>query len=86
MFKVVNPKQQFSTGGLRALFNKEGKTWNTLGRLHAHFRLLHEYGYLRSKYAGCCILRIWVDFDKGTTGCQFTPIEEDPFYMSCVKN
>ena len=89
MYKIMDSEQKFSSGGLRPYFTKEGKTWNSAARLHAHFRLLHEYGLLEKRYKGCSIIRVNLDFYENRVTAKGCSIDADEFYqklVSCGKN
>ncbi len=34
---------EYSTGGMYVFWNKRGKTWNTIGHMKAHLRMLEKY-------------------------------------------
>ena len=84
MYKIMDSDLKFSSGGLHPMFTREGKTWNSKARLHAHFRLLNEYGMLKKCYDGCRIIRISLNFEENRVTARGCSVDADEFYQKLV--
>jgi len=61
IYKIKRSDGLFSTGGMTPHFDKDGKSWTTLGSLKNHLNLVmdtHKYSKLADFYRNCELITI----------------------------
>ncbi len=63
VYRIMRKDGLFSNGGTEPDFNKQGKTWSTLGQLKNHLKLFYRYSWSDKKetwdidhYKDCSII------------------------------